>query len=52
LLQQKHVLCVHGSGFGQRPGTCHMRIVYLAQEEVLEEAYSNITDFISRRYND
>jgi len=50
LLQQKYVLCVHGSGFGQRPGTCHMRIVYLAQEEVLEEAYSNITDFITQRY--
>jgi alanine-synthesizing transaminase len=50
LLRQKHVLCVHGSGFGQRPGTHHMRIVYLAQEEVLEEAYRNITEFISQRY--
>jgi alanine-synthesizing transaminase len=50
LLQQKHVLCVHGSGFGQRAGTRHMRIVFLPQEEVLEQAYSGITDFISQRY--
>jgi alanine-synthesizing transaminase len=50
LLQQKHVLCVHGSGFGQRPGTRHMRIVFLPQEDVLEEAYAEITDFISHRY--
>jgi alanine-synthesizing transaminase len=49
LLQEKHVLCVHGSGFGQRPGTRHMRIVFLPQEEVLEQAYGGITEFISRR---
>ena len=35
LLTQKHVLCVHGAGFGQRPGTHHMRIVFLPQEETL-----------------
>ena len=50
LLQQKHVLCVHGAGFGQRPGTRHMRIVFLPQEEVLEQAYGTITEFISQRY--
>jgi alanine-synthesizing transaminase len=50
LLQQKHVLCVHGSGFGQRPGTRHMRIVFLPQEEVLQEAYTAISDFIAERY--
>jgi len=49
LLQEKHVLCVHGSGFGERPETRHMRIVFLAQDEVLAEAYSNITDFIAQR---
>jgi alanine-synthesizing transaminase len=52
LLQQKHVLCVNGSGFGQQPGTRHMRIVYLPQEEVLEQAYGNITEFMSERYSD
>lgn len=50
LLQQKHVLCVHGSGFGQRPGQRHMRIVFLPQEDVLREAYAKMTDFINERY--
>ena len=52
LLEQQHVLCVHGSGFGQRPGTRHMRIVFLPQEELLEQAYAGITEFISQRYRD
>jgi alanine-synthesizing transaminase len=52
LLRQKHVLCVHGEGFGQRPGTHHMRIVFLAPEEVLEEAYGNISNFIAQRYGE
>jgi alanine-synthesizing transaminase len=52
LLQQQHVLCVHGSGFGQRPGTHHMRIVFLPQEELLEQAYGKITEFIAKRYQD
>jgi alanine-synthesizing transaminase len=52
LLQQKHVLCVNGSGFGQRPGTRHMRIVFLAQEEVLKRAYGSITEFVSQRYSE
>jgi alanine-synthesizing transaminase len=50
LLQQKHVLCVHGAGFGQRAGTHHMRIVFLPQEETLVRAYDSITEFISQRY--
>ncbi len=48
LLQEKHVLCVHGAGFGQRPGTRHMRIVFLPQEDVLQQAYRGITEYISR----
>ena len=50
LLKEKHVLCVHGAGFGQRQGTHHMRIVFLPQEEVLSQAYDAITEFISQRY--
>ena len=50
LLLQKHVLCVHGSGFGQKPGTKHMRIVFLPQEPVLAKAYETITEFMSARY--
>lgn len=50
LLKQKHVLVVHGSGFGQKPGTRHIRIVFLPPEPVLSEAYDAMTDFIKQRY--
>ena len=50
LLKQKHVLVVHGSGFGQKPGTRHMRIVFLPQDEVLNAAYEKISDFMHERY--
>jgi len=50
LLLQKHILVVHGSGFGQKPGTQHFRIVFLPQEEVLRRAYSEIRDFMKVRY--
>ncbi|MDR3763603.1 MAG: aminotransferase class I/II-fold pyridoxal phosphate-dependent enzyme [Acidobacteriota bacterium] len=52
LVQQKYVLCVHGSGFGQRPGTHHMRIVYLPPEDVLRQAYDRISEFMAERYRD
>jgi len=51
LLRQKHVLVVNGSGFGQRPGTQHFRIVFLPEEGVLARAYQAITDFMAERYN-
>src|SRR5271167_2018786 len=50
LLKQKHVLAVHGSGFGEKPGTRHMRIVFLPQEDVLHAAYGKISDFMRERY--
>ena len=50
LLKQKHVLVVHGSGFGEKTGTRHMRIVFLPPEPVLSEAYDKITDFMKERY--
>jgi alanine-synthesizing transaminase len=50
LLKQKHVLVVHGSGFGEKPGTRHIRIVFLAQEPVLSAAYEAMTEFITERY--
>ena len=52
LLKQKHVLVVHGSGFGQKPGTRHMRIVFLPQDDVLHAAYEKISDFMRERYKD
>ena len=33
LIRQKYVMVVHGSGFGQRPGTKHFRIVFLPEEK-------------------
>jgi alanine-synthesizing transaminase len=50
LLKQKHVLVVHGSGFGEKPGTRHIRIVFLPQEPVLNAAYAAMTDFMRERY--
>jgi alanine-synthesizing transaminase len=51
LIRQKHVLVVHGSGFGQRPGTKHFRIVFLPDEKTLATAYSAIGDFLRERYS-
>jgi alanine-synthesizing transaminase len=50
LIRQKHVMVVHGSGFGQKPGTRHFRIVFLPDEKTLSNAYSAIADFIEKRY--
>jgi alanine-synthesizing transaminase len=50
LLLERHILVVHGSGFGQKPGTKHFRIVFLPQEEVLRKSYSEIGDFMKARY--
>lgn len=50
LIRQKHVMVVHGSGFGQRPGTQHFRIVYLPDERILSKAYGAIGDFMRERY--
>jgi len=50
LLKQKYVLVVHGSGFGEKPGTRHIRIVFLPPEPVLSSAYDAMTEFIRGRY--
>jgi alanine-synthesizing transaminase len=50
LLLQKHVLVVHGSGFGQKPGTQHFRIVFLPDEKTLTSAYAGIAEFMQERY--
>jgi alanine-synthesizing transaminase len=49
LLLQKHILVVHGSGFGQKPGTKHFRIVFLPPEETLRTAYAQIDSFMEDR---
>ena len=50
LLLQKYVLVVHGSGFGQKPGTRHFRIVFLPDEHILSRAYAAIGEFVGTRY--
>ena len=51
LLVQKRVLVVHGSGFGQAPGTRHFRVVFLPEEGVLARAYQSIREFLQERYS-
>jgi alanine-synthesizing transaminase len=50
LIRQKHVMVVHGSGFGQKLGTQHFRIVFLPDEETLTKAYAGIAEFMKERY--
>lgn len=50
LIRQKHVMVVHGSGFGQKPGSKHFRIVFLPDEQILTKAYAGIADFLRERY--
>jgi alanine-synthesizing transaminase len=42
---------VHGSGFGQDPGTRHFRIVFLPDEELLSGAYAAIAEFLREHYS-
>jgi len=49
LMRETGVVVVPGSGFGQRPGTRHFRIVLLPDREVLAEACDGIATFM-RRY--
>jgi alanine-synthesizing transaminase len=50
LLQEKGVLVVHGSGFGQDPGTRHFRSVLLPDEATLNSAYAAISEFLDEHY--
>jgi aspartate/methionine/tyrosine aminotransferase len=46
LLQKKHVLVVHGSGFSQDYGKGHFRMVFLPPVDVLDEAFDRIEEFM------
>jgi alanine-synthesizing transaminase len=41
---------VHGSGFGQKPGTKHFRVVFLPQDDVLRNAYRGISELMREQY--
>ena len=45
LIKETGVVVVPGTGFGQIPGTNHMRLVFLPPEDVLEKAYNRIGEF-------
>ena len=47
LLEQKGVLTVHGSGFGEQYGSGHFRLVYLPSLKVLDSAMNKIEEFVS-----
>ncbi len=46
LVRETGVVVVHGSGFGEKAGSEHFRIVFLPQEELLEKAYQQIEKFM------
>lgn len=48
LLHEEHVLVVHGSGFSPELGKGHVRLVYLANQEILSEAFDRIERFLMR----
>jgi alanine-synthesizing transaminase len=47
LLQETGVVVVPGTGFGQKPGSHHFRIVILPTEDVLDSAFKLIGDYYS-----
>lgn len=50
LIKATGVICVPGSGFGQKPGTSHFRIVILPSEKILRKSFELIADF-KEKYN-
>ena len=52
LIKETGVVVVPGTGFGQKPGTQHFRVVFLPQEEILEKAYSAIGSFFEKYCNE
>ncbi len=48
MIRETGVVVVPGDGFGQKEGTRHLRIVFLPQEEVLEEAFSRMEEYITK----
>ncbi len=46
LLREKHVCVVHGSGFGSDASEGYFRIVFLPNEEILNEAFDRISSLL------
>jgi len=50
LLEDTGVLVVYGSGFGQKTGTNHFRIVFLPDENILRQSYTLLSEFTGKFY--
>ncbi len=50
LVHETGVLVVHGSGFGQKEGTKHFRVVTLPDMKTLEKSYDLIEEFIRKNF--
>ena len=51
LIKETGVVVVPGSGFGQKPGEQHFRIVILPDEKTLEKAFIRIAEFYDKYKN-
>ncbi len=51
LIRETGVVVVPGSGFGQKPGTQHFRVVFLPDEITLTKAYNNIAEQLEKFNN-
>jgi alanine-synthesizing transaminase len=49
MILEHGVVLVHGSGFGQKPGTQHVRLVFLPAEEQLRKAYGHLAAYTAGR---
>ena len=49
LIRETGVVAVHGSGFGEKPGSKHLRVVFLPPEDILRQAYGNLLEFLQKR---
>jgi alanine-synthesizing transaminase len=47
LLNEKHVLAVHGSGFSSEYGKGHFRIVFLPSMNILNDVFDRIDSFLN-----
>ena len=48
VIRETGVVIVPGSGFGQRDGTQHFRVVFLPPTDVLERAYDGIESIVKK----
>jgi alanine-synthesizing transaminase len=50
-LKEEGVLFVYGSGFGQKQGSNHFRVVFASSEQALSEAYDRLEKYMKKHYN-